>query len=159
VIRVLIVDDHDLVRAGLSDLLGDADGIVVVGECADGAEVPDVAPRVQPDVVLMDVQMPRVNGPDATRTLLTRQPTVRVLMVSASTSSRALAESVAAGASGYLLKGGDARTLVDAVRVVADGGTAWPGDAAAATTSRPADAPSTCDARQDGAPGDSPAAM
>jgi DNA-binding NarL/FixJ family response regulator len=132
VIRVLIVDDHEFVRTGLSDLLGDADGIVVVGQCADGAEVPDVAPRVQPDVVLMDVQMPRVNGPDATRTLLTRQPTVRVLMVSASTSSRVLAESVAAGASGYLLKGGDARALVDAIRVVADGGTAWPDDPAAA---------------------------
>ena len=155
-IRVLIVDDHEFVRAGLSDLLGDADGIVVVGECADGAEVPDVAPRVQPDVVLMDVQMPRVSGPDATRTLLTRQPTVRVLMVSASTSSRVLAESAAAGASGYLLKGGDARALIDAVRVVADGGTAWPVTPA---TSRPADAPSTCDKRQDGGPGDSMAAM
>ena len=51
-IRVLIVDDHEFVRTGLSELLDDADGIVVVGECADGAEVPDVAPRVQPDVVL-----------------------------------------------------------------------------------------------------------
>ena len=130
-IRVLIVDDHDFVRAGLCDLLGDADGIVVVGECADGAEVPDVAPRVQPDVVLMDVQMPRVNGPDATRTLLTRQPTVRVLMVSASTSSRALAESVTAGASGYLLKGGEPEELIHAVRTVADGGTAWTAQAAA----------------------------
>jgi DNA-binding NarL/FixJ family response regulator len=159
VIRVLIVDDHEFVRAGLSGLLGDADGIAVVGECADGAEVPDVASRVQPDVVLMDVQMPRVSGPDATRTLLTRQPRVRVLMVSASTSSRVLAESAAAGASGYLLKGGDARALVDAVRVVADGGTAWPGIPAAATTSQPAEAPSTCDARQDEGPGDSMAAM
>ena len=156
-IRVLIVDDHEFVRTGLSDLLGDADGIVVVGQCADGAEVPDVAPRVQPDVVLMDVQMPRVNGPDATRTLLTRQPTVRVLMVSASTSSRVLAESVAAGASGYLLKGGDARALVDAVRVVADGGTAWPDDPAAATPSR--EAPSTGDAGQGEGPGDPLAAM
>jgi DNA-binding NarL/FixJ family response regulator len=137
VIRVLIVDDHEFVRTGLSDVLSDAEGIVVVGECADGAEVPDVAPRVQPDVVLMDVQMPRVSGPDAARTLLARQPTVRVLMVSASTSSRVIAESAAAGASGYLLKGGDALALVDAVRVVADGGTTWP-DHPAATPSRAA---------------------
>jgi DNA-binding NarL/FixJ family response regulator len=157
VIRVLIVDDHEFVRTGLSDLLGDADGIVVVGECADGAEVPDVAPRVQPDVVLMDVQMPQVSGPDATRTLLTRQPTVRVLMVSASTSSRVVAESAAAGASGYLLKGGDARALVHAVRAVADGGTAWPDDPAAATPSRAA--PSTGDARQDEEPADPFAAI
>jgi DNA-binding NarL/FixJ family response regulator len=140
VIRVLIVDDHEFVRAGLSDLLGDAEGIVVVGECADGAEVPDIAPRVQPDVVLMDVQMPRVNGPDATRTLLAHHPAVRVLMVSASTSSRVLADAAAAGASGYLLQGGDARALVDAVRVVADGGTAWPVDSLAGV-SRSAEAP------------------
>jgi DNA-binding NarL/FixJ family response regulator len=155
-IRVLIVDDHEFVRTGLSDLLGDAEGIVVVGECADGAEVPDVAPRVQPDVVLMDVQMPRVSGPDATRILLTHQPRVRVLMVSASTSSRVLADAVAAGASGYLLKGGDALALVDAVRVVADGGTAWP-DHPAAAPSRVA--PSTGDPDQDEGPGDSLAAM
>lgn len=142
-IRVLIVDDHDFVRAGLIDLLGDAEGIVVVGECADGAEVPDVAPWVQPDVVLMDVQMPRVSGPDATRTLLTRQPTVRVLMVSASIGSRVLAEAAAAGASGYLIKGGDGHALVAAVRAVADGGTAWPSDSAAATPSWEAVAPST----------------
>lgn len=143
-IRVLIVDDHEFVRTGLSELLDDADGIVVVGECADGSEVPDVAPRVQPDVVLMDVQMPHVTGPDATRILLTRQPAVRVLMVSASTKSRDLAESAAAGASGYLIKGGDAQALVDAVRAVADGGTVWPDDPAAVTF-RPAQAPTAGD--------------
>jgi len=133
VIRVLIVDDHEVIRAGLTDLLGDADGITVVGECADGAEVPDIGPRVQPDVVLMDVQMPRVSGPDATRILLTRQPTVRVLMVSASASSRVMDEAAAAGASGYLLKGGDPEALIEAVRTVAGGGTAWPERPPAAT--------------------------
>ena len=158
-IRVLIVDDHEIVRAGLRDLLGGAEGIVVVGECADGADVPDVAPRAQPDVVLMDVQMPRVSGPDATRALLIQQPTARVLMVSASTSSRVLAEAVAAGASGYLLKGGDARELLDAVRAVADGGTAWRGDSAAATPSRHAMAPSTGAALRTEESGDPLAAM
>ena len=158
-IRVLIVDDHEFVRAGLSDMLDDAEGIVVVGECADGAEVSDVAPRVQPDVVLMDVQMPRVSGPDATRTLLTRQPTVRVLMVSASTSSRVLAEAAAAGASGYLLKGGDGHELVAAVRAVANGGTAWPSGSAAATPSRQAPAATTGDDVQAAEPGHPLAAL
>ena len=126
--RVLIVDDHALVRTGLTALLDGADGIVVVGECADGAEVPDVASCVQPDVVLMDVQMPRICGPDATRALLTAQPTVRVLMVSASMPSRTVRDAADAGASGYLLKGGDGGALVEAIRVVAAGGTAWPDD-------------------------------
>jgi DNA-binding NarL/FixJ family response regulator len=104
----------------------------------------------------MDVQMPRVSGPDATRTLLTRQPTVRVLMVSASTSPRVLAESAAAGASGYLLKGGNAHGLVDAVRVVAAGGTAWPDDPARDGIARPVQAPV---ALQPEAPDDSRAAQ
>jgi DNA-binding NarL/FixJ family response regulator len=147
-IRVLIVDDHEFVRTGLSDLLGDTDGIVVVGECADGAEVPDVAPRVRPDVVLMDVQMPRVNGPDATSALLARQPTVKVLMVSASTSPRVLAESAAAGASGYLLKGGKADVLIEAVRAVAAGGTAWPDDPVVDTVPRSVEASVTDQAEQ-----------
>ena len=126
--RVLIVDDHAFVRTGLIALLNAADGIAVVGECADGAEVPGVAPRVRPDVVLMDVEMPRVCGPDAARILLTGQSAVRVLMVSASMTPRTLGEAAAAGASGYLLKGGDPQTLVTAVRTIAAGGTAWPGD-------------------------------
>ncbi len=126
--RVLIVDDHAFVRTGLIALLNAADGIAVVGECADGAEVPAIATRVRPDVVLMDVQMPLICGPDATRTLLTRQPTVRVLMVSASMTPRTLGDATAAGASGYLLKGGDPQTLITAVRAVAAGGTAWPTD-------------------------------
>jgi DNA-binding NarL/FixJ family response regulator len=130
--RVLIVDDHAFVRTGLTALLNGADGIAVVGECADGADVPDIATAVRPDVVLMDVQMPRVCGPDATRTLLTRQPTVRVLMVSASMTPRTLGDAAAAGASGYLLKGGDPGALVTAVQTVAAGGTAWPGQPASA---------------------------
>ena len=128
VTRVLIVDDHAFVRTGLTALLDGADGIVVVGECADGADLPDVASCVQPDVVLMDVQMPRICGPDATRTLLTAQPTVKVLMVSASMPAGTVRDAAAAGASGYLLKGGDGGSLVAAIRIVAAGGTAWPGD-------------------------------
>src|SRR4051794_30198436 len=105
-IRVLIVDDHALVRAGLTAVLSTADGILVVGVCADGAEVPGIAPQVRPDVVLMDLKMSGICGAAATRTLLTAQPQVRVLMVSASMSPRAVTESALAGAAGYLVKGG-----------------------------------------------------
>jgi DNA-binding NarL/FixJ family response regulator len=126
-IRVLIVDDHALVRAGLTAVLSTADGILVVGVCADGAEVPGIAPRVRPDVVLMDLKMPGICGAAATRTLLTGHPRVRVLMVSASTSPRAVAEAAGAGAAGYLVKGGGTRELLSAVRTVAAGGATWPG--------------------------------
>jgi DNA-binding NarL/FixJ family response regulator len=126
-IRVLIVDDHALVRAGLTAVLGTADGILVVGVCADGADVPDVAPRVRPDVVLMDLKMPGICGAAATRALLTRHPPVRVLMFSASTSPRAVAEAARAGAAGYLVKGRATSELVSAVRTVAGGGATWPG--------------------------------
>ena len=126
-IRVLIVDDHALVRAGLTAVLSTAAGILVVGVCADGGEVPDVAPRVRPDVVLMDLKMPGICGTAATRALLTAQPQVRVLVVSASTSPRAIAEAARAGAAGYLVKGGNTHELVGAVRTVAAGGATWPG--------------------------------
>ena len=125
-IRVLIVDDHALVRAGLTAVLSTAAGILVVGVCADGAEVPDIAPRVRPDVVLMDLKMPGICGAAATRALLTGQPQVRVLVVSASTSPRAIAEAARAGAAGYLVKGGGTPELVTAVRTVAAGGASWP---------------------------------
>lgn len=125
-IRVLIVDDHEFFRTTVASVLGDAAGIVVVGECADGAEVPGKVDATLPDVVLMDVTMPVVQGPDATRALLIGHPEVRVLMLSASVDPRAVGESAEAGAVGFLFKGGDAAALVDAVRTVAAGGTAWP---------------------------------
>ena len=127
-IRVLIVDDHEFFRKIVASILGDADGIVVVGECADGAEVPNKVDATLPDVVLMDVTMPIVQGPDATRALLIDHPEVRVLMLSASLDPRAVGESAQAGAAGFLFKDGDAAVLVGAVRTVAAGGTAWPKD-------------------------------
>ncbi len=125
---MLIVDDHEFFRKIVASILGDADGIVVVGECADGAEVPNKVDATLPDVVLMDVTMPIVQGPDATRALLIDHPEVRVLMLSASLDPRAVGESAQAGAAGFLFKDGDAAVLVGAVRTVAAGGTAWPKD-------------------------------
>jgi CheY-like chemotaxis protein len=80
----VIVDDHKFLRTTVASILGDAEGIVVVGECADGTEVPDKVDATSPDVVLMDVTMPIVQGPDATRALLLDHPEVRVLMLPAS---------------------------------------------------------------------------
>jgi len=127
-IRVLLVDDHEFFRMSVASILGEAEGIVVVGECADGAEVLDKADATLPDVVLMDVTMPIVQGPDATQVLLASHPGVRVLMLSATLDARAVAESAQAGAAGFLFKDGDAAALIGAIRTVAAGGTAWPED-------------------------------
>jgi DNA-binding NarL/FixJ family response regulator len=126
VIRVLVVDDHSFVRAGLTELLDAAEGIQVVGECTDGTEVTGMAGSVRPDVVLMDEQMPVKCGTAATRDLLAVRPHSRVLMVTGSMSGRVLREAAQAGACGFVRKGGDPRLLIDAVRRVASGATAWP---------------------------------
>ena len=126
-IRVMVVDDHSFVRAGLTEMLDAADGIQVVGECTDGDQVPRMAGMVRPDVVLMDQQMPMVCGTVATRDLLAVHPQTRVLMVTGSMSGRVLQEAAQAGAFGFVLKGGDPRLLIEAVRTVASGATAWPG--------------------------------
>lgn len=127
-IRVLVVDDEPRVRSWLSRSLNLDLDIEVVGECADGADVCDTAVRVRPDVVLMDMYMPVMSGPEATRSLLESQPGIRVLMLSAVQNLRALDEAAQAGAVGYLVKDGDSRSLRRALRIVANGGTAWPGE-------------------------------
>ena len=125
-ISVLVVDDHSFIRSQVSGVLRNAGGIEVVGECCDGAEVVGVAARVRPDVVLMDVRMPVTSGPAATRDLLASQPASRVVMLTGSVSPSVIEESARAGAVGFLVKGDDPNRLIDAVRTVAAGGTAWP---------------------------------
>jgi DNA-binding NarL/FixJ family response regulator len=127
-IRVLIVDDHSFLRAQLTFVLCAADGIEVVGECADGDQVLRVAAAVRPDVVLMDVRMGATSGIAATRALLAVQPTIRVVMLSASGTRAVQRESALAGAAGYLHKQGDSEMVVKAVRRVANGETCWPDD-------------------------------
>lgn len=127
-IRVMVVDDHSFVRAGLTEMLDAAEGIQVVGQCTDGDQVPGMASMVRPDVVLMDQQMPVKSGTAATRDLLAVRPQSRVLMVTGSMSGRVLQEAAQAGALGFILKGGDPQLLIQAVRTVASGETAWPGE-------------------------------
>jgi DNA-binding NarL/FixJ family response regulator len=122
VIRVLLADDQALVRGGFRSILEGQDDIEIVGEAADGAEALEEALRTAPDVVLMDVRMPRVDGIEATRRLLTdRRVPSRVLMLTTFDHDEYVYEALRAGASGFLLKSAPARDLAAAVRTVAAG--------------------------------------
>ena len=129
-IRVLIVDDHAFVRAQISRVMAEATGIVVVGECADGDEVPTAAAALAPDVVLMDVRMPRTSGTVATAQLMAQRSSSRVMMLTGSPNTSTMAAAALAGAVGFLPKDCGANRLVSAVRDVAAGGTVWPEQAA-----------------------------
>ena len=124
-ITVLIVDDHSFVRAALVDLFSDTGDIEVVGQCADGTEVVPAVQSTRPDVVLMDVDMPRMDGVEATRVLRAVEPDAQVLMLTGSLSPVRIRQAQSHGARGYLLKGDDSDELIARVRDVAAGGTAW----------------------------------
>ena len=123
-IRVLVVDDQELVRAGLRGILRTEFGFDVVGECANGGEAIAAAESLAPDVVLMDVRMPLVDGVQATRELRGREGSPPVLALTTFDDDEVLAGVLRAGAAGFVLKGVPAEDLHRAVRVVACGG-AW----------------------------------
>ena len=102
--RVLIVDDHSIVRAGLKQVLEQSGEFEVVGQAADGEEAVRVAAEVSPDVVVMDVMMPKKDGVEACREIMESVPGTRVIMLTASTEEDAVVEAIAAGATGYLQK-------------------------------------------------------
>jgi DNA-binding NarL/FixJ family response regulator len=122
--RVLVVDDQELVRAGLRGILRTEFGFDVVGECADGSEVIAAVESLTPDVVLMDVRMPLVDGVQATRELRRRDGSPPVLALTTFDDDEVLAGMLRAGASGFVLKGVPTEDLHRAVRAVAQGG-AW----------------------------------
>ena len=123
-IRVLLVDDQELVRTGLRGILREPFGFDVVGECTDGREVAAAAAALAPDVVLMDVRMPFVDGVQATRELRRRDGSPPVLALTTFDDEEVLAGMLRAGAAGFVLKGVPAEDLQRAVRAVAEGG-AW----------------------------------
>jgi DNA-binding NarL/FixJ family response regulator len=124
VIRVLLVDDQELIRAGLRGILRARFGFEVVGECADGHEVAAAVEALRPDIVLMDVRMPMVDGVSATAALRRRPDAPPVLVLTTFDDDESLAAALRAGASGFLLKGVPVDDLQRAVRTVAEGG-AW----------------------------------
>jgi DNA-binding NarL/FixJ family response regulator len=123
-IRILLVDDQELVRTGLRGILRPAYGFDVVGECADGEAVGAAVETLRPDVVLMDVRMPVVDGVEATRRLRRHADSPPVLVLTTFDDDEVLAGALRAGASGFVLKDLLAEDLQRAVRVVAEGG-AW----------------------------------
>lgn len=119
--RVLVVDDHALFRKGVAGLLRDTDGFVVVGEARDGREAVAKAQALTPDVVLMDVYMPGVDGLEATRRIKQVLPSVRIVMLTVSEEDRSLFEALKAGAHGYLLKSVEPEELFRTLRGVVRG--------------------------------------
>jgi DNA-binding NarL/FixJ family response regulator len=122
-IRVLVVDDHAVVREGLRTFLSLQDGIEVVGEAADGREAVAAAERERPDVVVMDLVMPRLDGVQAMRELRARVPRARVIVLTSFLDDDRLLPAIRAGAAGYLLKNVEPAELARAVRA-ADAGEA-----------------------------------
>lgn len=125
-IRILVVDDHPLLREAVTLLLTTAEGMTVVGEAADGRTAVDLVARLQPDVVLMDVNMPQMSGLEATQLLCQHGRGVSILMLSADTSPGVVARAKEAGAAGFLRKGRSGADLVQAIRSLSLGHTSWP---------------------------------
>lgn len=120
-IKVLVVDDHDLVRIGISRMLGDVEGIKVVGQAASGEEAVRLVRELSPDVVLMDVQMPGIGGLEATRKIQRIDEGIRVIAVTVCDEEPFPSRLLKAGAAGYLTKGADLQEMVRAIRVVSVG--------------------------------------
>lgn len=120
-IRIALADDHNVVRQGLRALLEGVKDFRVVGEARDGKEMVELVMREKPDVALIDVAMPSLNGVEATRRIVRDLPQVKVLVLSMYTGEEYVREALAAGASGYLVKDSAADELVEAIRVVARG--------------------------------------
>ena len=120
-VRVVLVDDHAVIRAGLQQLLAGTEDIVVVGTAANGAEALDVVRAIRPDVVLMDLQMPGVDGVAATRSIMAEELGVDVLVLTSFSDSERIVAALDAGAVGYLLKDADPVDVLEGIRAVSRG--------------------------------------
>lgn len=122
-IRVLLADDHDLVREGLKAALRSEPDFELVGEAKDGDAAVQAASRLQPDLIVMDVRMPRLGGIEACREVRSANPAVQVLMLTSYADERAVMAAIMAGANGFMLKDVGLRGLLDAMRTVGRGGS------------------------------------
>ena len=122
-IRILLVDDHKILRDGIRSLLKGYDDMEIVGEAADGRAAIRLVKELSPDVVIMDISMPDLNGIDATRKIIADNPNVRIIALSMHYDKQFISETFKAGASGYLIKDSAFDELEHAVRIVMDGKT------------------------------------
>ena len=122
-VRILIVDDHALLRAGLRSLLQGIPWVEVVGEASDGREALELVASLHPDLLLMDIAMPNMNGLMATERICSGFPDVRVIILSMHSAEEFVGQAVRAGAAGYLLKNAESMELELAIKVVAGGGS------------------------------------
>ena len=127
-IRVLLVDDHPIMLTGLRQVLEASGGLEIVAQAADGIEAVARAEETKPDVIVMDVMMPKKDGVDACREILELLPETKVLMLTASSEDDAVVQAVAAGATGFVKKYSGGEQLVEAIRHVAGGQLAIPDD-------------------------------
>lgn len=121
-IRILLADDHRMVREGLRSLLEKEDDIEVVGEAEEGRKAVELVRELQPDVVVMDITMPNLNGVDATRQIVNEFPQTKIIALSMHFSKIFVVNMLKAGALGYILKGDPSEELVEGVRTVSGGG-------------------------------------
>jgi DNA-binding NarL/FixJ family response regulator len=120
-VRVVIADDHSLVRQGLRRTLEDTDGFEVVGEADRGTDIVRMVDEAEPDVAVLDIRMPEMDGLEAARTISERHPTVAIVMLTAFDDRHFVTEAVRAGARGYVLKARDNEHLIQTIRLVAEG--------------------------------------
>jgi DNA-binding NarL/FixJ family response regulator len=148
-IRVLLVDDHALFRKGVADLLSSEPDFELVGEAADGVQAVEMARELMPDLILMDISMPGIDGLEATRRIKAEMPYVRIVVLTVSESDQSLFEAIKSGAQGYLLKSVQPQALLDTLSGVVRGEASISGPMAArllqdlARDSRPASPPPT----------------
>jgi two-component system, NarL family, response regulator LiaR len=121
-IRVLVVDDHAILRDGIRSILESQDDIIVIGEASDGVEALEYVSRLMPDIVLMDISMPKINGLEATRLIKERFPSVKVLILTQHDNREYITPALQAGAAGYVLKRSGRREMLNALRQVYEQG-------------------------------------
>jgi DNA-binding NarL/FixJ family response regulator len=125
-LRILLVDDHFVVRLGLADLLSTEPRFEVIGEASDGEEALQLFLSLRPDVVVMDFELPKLDGPEAVAAIRREDPAARILMLTVSEAEESVWRSVAAGATGYVLKSAPREDIVSAVRSVGAGKEFFP---------------------------------
>ena len=142
-LRILLADDHFVVRLGLADLLSTEPGFSVIGQASDGVEAVEMFARLRPDVMVLDWELPRLTGPEVVASIRRDTPEARLMILSVHDSEEAVWRAVEAGASGYVLKSARREDLIAAIRAVAAGGEFFPPAIAARLRARLARAPLT----------------